>query len=66
MGWNDKSEKASWWLLFLLPIIAGLSPVILFPFINLHPIVILLIGCILFVTGFVIFWKRAGKKDKRE
>lgn len=64
MGWNYKSEKASWWLFLLLPIIAGLSPVILVPFINLHPIVLLLIGCILFVIGFIIVWKRAGNNKK--
>ncbi|MHC4883311.1 MAG: hypothetical protein ACYTFX_06915 [Planctomycetota bacterium] len=66
MGWNHKSEKASWWLFLLLPIFAGLSSIILAPFINLHPIVLLLVGCILFVAGFIIVLKRTGKKDKKE
>jgi len=67
MGWDPKSEKAGWWLLFLFPVIAGcIVPMILVPFIRIPPIVLVLIFLFIFVVGLIIVCKRAGKNDKKE
>lgn len=65
MGWNHKSEKASWWLLFLFPIIGMLCSA-LFPFMNRSPVLFCILFVALSVLGFIVVWRRAGRNDKQE
>jgi hypothetical protein len=69
MGWNYKSEKASWWLFFFLPLIPSIAVVFfgpLFPFVHRYPVLSGFLFGVLFVLGFIVIWKRTGKKDKKE
>jgi 4-hydroxybenzoate polyprenyltransferase len=65
MGWNYKSEKASWWLFFLFPMIPMICALFV-PFIHQNPVLFYILFVVLFVVGFIIVWKRAGEKDKKE
>jgi hypothetical protein len=65
MGWNHKSEKAGWLLLLFFPAIPMLCA-ILFPFIHQSPILACILFGVIFVFGFIVIWKRTGKKDKQE
>lgn len=64
--WNGKQDVI--WLIlvfFGLPIIA-MTSAILIPLFHQNPILCVILAVMFFVIGFIIIWKRAGEKDKRE
>jgi hypothetical protein len=64
MGWTPKSEKASWWLFFLLPFIGVITGI---HFSIFHdPILFLNLATVFFIIGLLIVWNRVDKKNKKE
>ena len=65
--WNEKWTML--WGFYLLEIaFLGLLliSIFMFSFMFNHPVLFCILLGVLFVLGFVIVWKRSGKKDKRE
>ena len=65
--WNEKWTML--WGFYLLEIVflgLLLISIFMFSFMFNHPVLFCILLGVLFVLGFVIVWKRSGKKDKRE
>ena len=61
--WNGKREAV--WLILLccfFPAIIAMIAAVIVP-LTMHPILFWVLVISLFAAGFVIVWKRAGKKD---
>ena len=65
--WNEKWTML--WGFYLLEIVflgLLLISVLMLSFIFNHPILFCFLFGVLFVLGFIVIWKRAGKKGKKE